>query len=262
MIKYNFTLGTTPLTIQTTKKATTEILDQIFSLIQFFRFDFNHTIHNSSGYRFNDTKINIPFLTSKEFIQYLKINYDYLSENFNPFFGDEHSKKKIPELIFGTERHTIIKKNNVFFNTQILLQAFIIDVIFDLLLEKDFRDILINTSSFYKADNKRDWEIEFLIENNLSIKDSIRGETKAILYNSQKNPVNRPTGFANKDRVIKSEYIILKANSCVEARIDAFDIFKITTDSGFKAHAQDKKSNFIVIDSNLNKNFYKPNKFL
>ncbi len=264
MVRYNFDLGTTPILITTRKQITQEILDSIFKLIQFVRFDFNHTIHNSSGNRLTNAKVGVPFLVSPEFIHYLNLNKENLTKNFTPFLSkkDNTRANASGDDLFSIQEHTVVKKYDFNFNSQIILQPYILDLIYELLSDKGYKNFLIQTNSYYRADKNGSWKIKYEIEDDIEIPDSIENEASGIIYNTINKKINPISGFANLDTNVTPSYAILKTESCVKCKVRAMDLFDVTTDSGFRMHSKNKQQEFIIIDSDLNKKFYSPNKFL
>ncbi len=257
MYIHNFDLGTTPLLIKNKKAIDSNALDTIFKLIQFIRFDFNHTIHNSSGYRLNDAKIGVPFLVTPEFVSYLKLNLSFLNKSFNPF-NDIKETGTSNELVTIYD-HTLVKNYSFSFNTQVLLQPYLVDTIFQFLKGKKVKNFLVQTNSFFRADNKDEWEIEYTFDEGESLEDAIKGEASAVIYNNSKKEIPNLSGFANKDEVIKTAYAITKSESCIECKVKALELFNFYTDSGLKIHAQKNRIDFLIVDNKFSKKFYSPN---
>lgn len=256
MYKHTFDLGSTPLEVTTEKVINKNILDTIFELVQYIRYDFNHTIHNSSGYRFNTGKDSVPFLVSKEFTHYLKVNRSLKSKFFNPFYILDGKKKKSFDSnfeFFHIEENTIIKDGEYFFNTQLLLESYLSDIIFDFLVDNNLKGFLLSTNNFYRSDKKKSWDIlNNLEDHDIKINENIQNETVGVVFNNRKDPKENIDIFGVSDHLIDVDLIILKEKSFINTKMKGLEILKIQTESGLNHYAKKHGINFKIVDSESN----------
>lgn len=164
---YPFKFGTGELRAKTLRAISSEILEDIELLLQDSLDELNHNIRNSSAYKFNEGQLHVPIFVSKEFIDFLELNIIYFrqfGDAFNPFSVNEPLTDWLEfddTLIVDRKQKSIIKLKEVVFDSSFFRNAFIIDLLSSLLLEKGIHDFLLETSSITLCKGNFIWEVEF-----------------------------------------------------------------------------------------------------
>jgi hypothetical protein len=253
MYKHSFDFGSSNLSIVSKKVLKKQLLDQIFRFIQFVRYDVSHIIHNSSGYTLNTTEENTVCNLSKEFIYYLKFNFQKAKETDFAFYPFKPNKTKKLEFedIFTVEKNLVIKKVKIFFDSTILLQAFIMDQIFDLLKENEISDFIIDNQNYYRSDGFSEWPVTFKVENLPEFKRVLKEGSLSLNFNFNKNLKPKYT-FGSMSKLLKYKYAIYQTDTCVDSVLLNWELQKLSTEFDYKSFAHLNKIDLTVIDEHDN----------
>ncbi|MCA9381675.1 hypothetical protein KC678_05395 [Candidatus Dojkabacteria bacterium] len=255
MKRYSFDLGTTTLEILTNDLINSEDLDTVFKLIQFVRYDFNHIIHNSSAYRLNSAGIDTPVLVTPEFRHYLKINIseaDKSKHDFMPFYRKNGViEKNAISNIIEIEDNIATKKSEILFKSNLLLQAYLIDLIFENIKSLKIKSFLLHTKNFARSFGTNSWDVTLEIESGENYTTKLINKSIGVHNITQSEKRKIPDTFANKDMGIEAVYTIVPSVTCIDSKIIASRISKIFTESALKRFAKENSQEFILVDSDL-----------
>ncbi len=260
MFKHNFDFGSSNLIIWSEKKIKDSYLDQIFKLLQFIKYDFNRNIHNSSAYRFNAANEGANVLLTPEFVFFLKRNIEIATDSgLSPFYdNNKKTIKNIDELV-EIEDNLITKNKNIYFDTKVLLQAFVVDTIFDLLAGFKLKDFLISTHNYHRSNGNRSWKVSFTLEENQEFTTKLINQAIGLNFNDNYlKPNKQATKFASLDLPIVHKFSIFKAETAIETLILASGLKKIYLKSHFENYAHQNNSSFVIYDLDDNKHIFKP----
>jgi hypothetical protein len=255
VFRQTFEFGAKPIVITSDKLIVKEILDLIYEFIQFVKYDFNSDIHLSSGYLFSDAKVNTPVLLTKEFCEYLKLNYFNAISPANKFMPFRYTDREIlsheldGEIVINKE--IVVKTSPLILDTKVLLQAYIVDGIYSTLKKSKIEGFLIQSGNFFLADNKKFWDIKFELEDDLIYRTRIKNSCIGFhfLHDYMINK-KTPAGFVNIDEVINPKYVIFETETALENKIKSFDFKDYGLKSEFKTYALERKVEVIVFDKN------------
>ncbi len=220
-------------------------------MIQFIKYDFNHSIHHSSAYILNDTPPGSAIFLSKEFAFYLKLNIKLSSKNkISPFsIENESINGKSAKKIYDFDNTDVVKKSKVFFNSHTLIEAFVVDSVFEMLENNKCKGFLIATNNIYRANQGRKWNVDFEIENDLTFKKTIEDLTYTLHFNeAYKTQKKETVRFATLDKVFEWKFALIKSNNAIESKIIMERLKDLTMYSEFKSFAHEKNLQFICVD--------------
>jgi len=249
MYKQSFDIGVTPLTITSEKKIKEKYLDQIFRLIQFVKYDFNHKIHNSSSYRLNDTKKEVYCPLSKEFIYFLKQNHKFSLETkelFNPFSIKNDDDFPLEKILVYSKAY-VVKKADFVFDSSLLLQQFLIDTVYDLLKAKKIKTFLVNTQNYFSASGKKEWNISMDIDSDVVFEASLKNAAIGLNFNKEFKE-QKPEKFGGITSTLNPKFIIFQSSTAIENKVYAEYLKNLKSENEYKHFAKKNNQKIIVFD--------------
>ena len=258
MYKHSFDFGSTPIEIIAEERIKKNILDEIFKLIQFVRFDFNYKVHHSSAYELNDAAVDSPVKLSTEFIHYLKINITktlFSEGQFNPFRAEENIEEAI--LVEGNQ---VIKKSPAFFDSTVLMLAFTLDQIAETLIANKLETFLISTRDLHFGFGDKSWEVKFEVEDEFEYEVELTNEAAGLDFNKNyltQKPQSRDK-FGIKDSEMIMKYCIFKTANAVTFKVISKILEKMTYKSDFQEFSTLNKIPVHIIDKDDNEVTIKP----
>ncbi|MCA9386464.1 hypothetical protein KC669_00350 [Candidatus Dojkabacteria bacterium] len=255
MKKYSFNLGTTTLEIITPSIIKESDLDVIFKLIQFIRYDFNHIIHNSSAYRLNSAGINVPVLVTPEFKHYLKTNIfecDKSDQKFLPFYK-KHGKIEKDSMInvLKIEENIVKKESDILFKSNLILQPYLIDLIFEKVKTLKIKSFLLSTKNYHRCFGSEIWDVSLEIEPQNNYTTKICNAAIGIHFIATNEEEDNKNFFANSDSFVNPLYAIMPSKTCIDSKISSLIIKTLRTESALKRFAKETKQSFILVDEDL-----------
>lgn len=251
MLKHSFDIGTTTLNIVTEEALSQEIMDHIFEVVQFIRYDFSKNIHESSGYRFNISDINIPTPVTPEFLFYLKLNineYNLTDSSFSPFIVTDKTDEKIMLADYiAIEDNIVVKKKKIHFSTNTLLKPFIVDSITQILDLYEKKSFLLYTDNFYLAKGNKEWQLDIDSDFEGYIPKSLKNDSIGIFLNKFSNSEKKvPKKFASQDEAFSPEWLIYKEKANIAHFIRGYEISDLQTEGDLKIYCQDENIEVIA----------------
>jgi hypothetical protein len=261
MNTYDFEFGTASIELHSKKDLKEQLLSELRKNVQFIRYDFNKNIHSSSAYRFNTAPVGSPFLVSIEFIDFLLANSEETEASeyvLVPFYSNSDSVINPIRSNFTVDNNTLIKHSEIFLDTGVLIQAYVVDFIFEKCLSENVKNFSVKSQSYARSNGKTDYEIAFSIEDDINFTAPTGNTAYCLHHNEEENPDNKISRFANSDIGIDCVYVITNAPTCMRAKSLATILSKNRSVSQFKSASTNFKKDIFVIDSNLEIHSFTP----
>jgi hypothetical protein len=136
--------------------------------------DLNSTFKGSSVNKFNSAHDGIPVFVSREFLNFLRQNIDYILDT-GYLLEQFHSNESFDlqsDLIFDYKTLTITKLKSIHFESRINRKNYCLDILSEYLHnEINIKEFLISSESTFIARGNTNWEIDLarLINKNIII---------------------------------------------------------------------------------------------
>jgi len=252
IFEYNFPFGISQLQIKSAEQISTNLLEDLSVLIETFQFELNHNLINSSAYVLNNTQVGLSAFVRPELIDFIKYSMKVLKQSksiLNPF-KNYSTEDPFLSYVISYKDNIVMRKDNIFFNSNLLNKVFIIGKVNQFLLEKRIKSYLLISESIQSSYGNYRWNTHFFIhELNEQINFKLYNQS-SILESIEISEQTKPTKFANVGKPLLINKIIIIGDDLTKLKI----ISNKTSGLRFKFDFEQLKSregvNLILIDSN------------
>lgn len=246
---YHFPFLSSEIKFEFIENINSDIALGINEIVQVLKKDLSSKYVNSSAYKLNNASKNIPVIVSPEFIDYVDINLKYYSAtvgDFNPFL-DNLNKYNLNEIInIIPEESAIIKLSNFRFDSS-LLKFYILKKIINFLDFNNITNYYFSYIDIVGSFGNITWNANFKIPDTKSSVHFKLNNSYGYLFVANKNKkVKNYSKFANLDKKIDSDFIILKGKNLIDLKILSYEIENMTWLHQYKGFAAENKINVII----------------
>lgn len=250
MESLSFDIGTQILKISTVEKIKTrnweEAYDQVLSLVDSYLDIFSIDNPSSELRKFNDQPAQVPLDLSEQFINLIRLNWDYMQRSrnsFNPFKGVE-AAIAIQDIV--DIRDLTVFKRQDFQLRPALLPYMIFEETDRLMQGLGFTNYIISLPHTHLARGKRMWKIEFTHPaTSEDFHMDIVNTTITIDTSQQRNDFDNDNGslfsnpFSNKPPVSDITGVVVTGDSAIQNFISAQMLLTGGYESEIKNTARD-----------------------
>lgn len=250
---YHFPFLSGELKIEAVNSIPQDIAKGISDLIIVLKNDLNDKYLNSSSYKLNNSSIELPVIVSPEFIEFFEMNVEYFiatRSDFSPFKNPVIDKSNLGDyFIIDKSTDTITKIKDFKFDSP-LQKFYLIQKIVDELSRNNIKNYYLKYVDVAASFGNVRWNASFEILEDEHTLDFKLHNSYAYFFAPISSERQASSKFANIDKEIDAEYIILIGANLTDLKILSLEIANLSWLHQYKQFKSENNIHIIIYTAN------------